>query len=163
MQLSNCPELAINQKTGNEFLTNSFLLSSLVTGPSFMSRSPLVLELWQLYLITDWPGIWKLKIPRLAFAQYLKNYQKLGIPNLARMSLTTCFLIASKSQGYSFYRFWVIKRKPTGDGQGVGANYTIPRFLLKSNYITINTLHPRNLWLKSNDLTIITLTPYNIK
>ena len=45
MQLSDCPELAINQKTGNEFLTNSFLLSSLVTGPSFMSRSSLVLEL----------------------------------------------------------------------------------------------------------------------
>ena len=97
------------------------------------------------------------------FCPISEDCGKLGIPNLARMSLTTCFLIASKSQGYSFYRFWVIKRKPTGDGQGVGANYTIPRFLLKSNYITINTLHPRNLWLKSNDLTIITLTPYNIK
>ena len=36
-----------------------FLLSRLVTGPSFMSISPLVLELWQFSFISDWPEIRK--------------------------------------------------------------------------------------------------------
>ena len=33
-------------------------------------------------------------------------------------------LNAAKSQGYSFYRFWIIKGKPTGGG---GENYPLPR------------------------------------
>ena len=43
-----------------------FVLSNLVTGPSFMSMSSLVLELWkfwQLSFIKDWPEIWKSEIP----------------------------------------------------------------------------------------------------
>ena len=40
-----------------------FLLSSLVTGRSFMSISSLVLELWQFSFIRDWPEIRKSEIP----------------------------------------------------------------------------------------------------
>ena len=40
-----------------------FLLSSLVTGQSFMSISSLVLKLWQFPFIRDWPEIRKSEIP----------------------------------------------------------------------------------------------------
>ena len=66
-----------------------FLLSSLVTGPSFMSISSLVLELWQFSFIRDWSEIRKSEYPRLSFAQFLEAVaSELGIPNLARMSRT---------------------------------------------------------------------------
>ena len=44
-----------------------FLLSSLVTGPSFKSMSSLVLELWHL------EKSWNQKLLRLSFAQYLET------------------------------------------------------------------------------------------
>ena len=66
-----------------------FLLSSLVTGPSFMSVASLVLDLWQFSFIRDWPEIRKSEYPRLSFAQFLEAVaSELGIPNLARMSRT---------------------------------------------------------------------------
>ena len=48
-----------------------FLLSSLVTGPSFMSISSLVLELWQFSFIRDWPEIRELEILPYEFYPYL--------------------------------------------------------------------------------------------
>ena len=44
-----------------------FLLSSLVTDPSFMSISSLVLELWQFSFIRNWPEIRKSEIPTSEF------------------------------------------------------------------------------------------------
>ena len=61
--------------------------SSLVTGPSFMSISPLVLELKKFSFIKDWPEIRKSKIPPSKFFSVPGNWGKLGIPKLARMSL----------------------------------------------------------------------------
>ena len=55
-----------------------FLLSSLVTGPCFMSISSLVLELSQFSFIKDWPEIQKLKISHLSFAQYLETGASYG-------------------------------------------------------------------------------------
>ena len=54
-----------------QFFLTLFPLSSLVTGPSFMSISSLFLELWQFSFISDWPEIQKRKYPRLSFAQNL--------------------------------------------------------------------------------------------
>ena len=39
-----------------------FLLSSLVIGPSFMSISSLVLELWEFSFLRNWPEIWKSEV-----------------------------------------------------------------------------------------------------
>ena len=64
-----------------------FLLLILVTGPSFMSISSLVLELQQFSFITDWPEIWKSEIPPSEFCPRSGDWGKWGIPNLARMSL----------------------------------------------------------------------------
>ena len=68
-----------------------FLLSSLVTGPSFMSISSLVLELWQFSFIRDWPEIRKSEITPSEFCPISGDWDKLWIPNLARMSLIECY------------------------------------------------------------------------
>ena len=93
-------KLAINQKkktvtsqftdttsTSNFFDVVTFLLLSLVTGTSFMSMSWLVLELWQFSFIRDWPDIRKLEIPPSELCPISEEWGKLGIPNLAQMSL----------------------------------------------------------------------------
>ena len=76
-----CSKLGKNKKNDNDVTISDmtstsnffddvlFLLSSLVTCPSFMSISSLVLELWQFSFIRDWPGNWKYLL--LSFAQYL--------------------------------------------------------------------------------------------
>ena len=92
-----------------------FFLSSFVTGPSFMSVSSLVLELWQFSFIRDWPEIRKSEISPSEFCpisgdcQYLLYLNtKFGTNVSNRMLLN-----AAKFQGYCFYRFWVIQGKPT--------------------------------------------------
>ena len=89
-----------------------FLLSTLVTGPSFMSVSSLVLELWQFCFIRDleigntpvwvFPNMWRLgQVRDTKFGMNISN---------------KILLNAAKCQCYTFYRFWVIKGKPTGVG-----------------------------------------------
>ena len=89
------------------------LLLSLVTVPSFMSISSLVLELWQFYFIRDWPEIRKWNTP----VWVLPNIWRLGQVRDTKFGTSVfnkMLLNATKCQGYSFYRFWVIKGKPTG-------------------------------------------------
>ena len=83
-----------------------FFLSSLVTGPSFMSISSLVLELWQFSFIRDWPEIRKSDITPSEFCPISGDRGELGIPNLARMSLMKCYRMLQNAS-YGFYRFWV--------------------------------------------------------
>ena len=92
-----------------------FCLSSLGTGPSFMSISSLVFELTVFFYkaltrnpeianIHIWvlPNIWRLRLVRdTKFGTDVSNEMLLN---------------AAKCQDYSFYRFWVIKGKPTGLG-----------------------------------------------
>ena len=73
--------------SSNFFDVVLFLLSSLVTGPSFMSISSLVLELWQFSFIRDWPEIRKSEIPPSELCPRSGDWGKLWIPHLARMSL----------------------------------------------------------------------------
>ena len=93
------------------FKISIFHLPSLSVGPSFTSISWLLLELRQISFIKDWPEIVKLEIPPSNFCKISGEWRVLGIPNLAQMSLIKLVNIA-KCQGYSFYRFWVIKGKP---------------------------------------------------
>ena len=86
-----------------------FLLSSLVTGPSFMSISSLVLELWQFSFVRDWPEIRKLEIPPSECCLISGDWNE-SSTNVCNKLL----LSAAKYQDYSFDRFWVIKGKPTG-------------------------------------------------
>ena len=96
--LLDCSKVLINRKNDNDvtiywhdiifnfFDVALFLLLTLVTGPSFMSISSLVLELWQFSFIRDWREIWKLKIPSSEFCPISGDWGKLQIPNLAQMS-----------------------------------------------------------------------------
>ena len=77
--------------TSNFFDVVLFLLSSLVTGPSFISISLLVLELWQFSFIRDWPKIQKLEVPPSGFCRISGDWDELGILNLAKMSLMKCY------------------------------------------------------------------------
>ena len=63
-----------------------FLLSSLLTGPSFMSISSLVLELWEFPFTIFWPESRKSEIPPSEFCPISGDWSKLWIPHLARMS-----------------------------------------------------------------------------
>ena len=105
IQFLNCRKLAIIWKDFNyiaiywhDVIVNffdvaMFLLPSLVTGPSFMSISLLVLGLWQLSFIKDWPDIRKLEIPLSEFWAISGYWGELRIPNLARMSAIKSYWI----------------------------------------------------------------------
>ena len=67
----------------NFFDVAVFPLSSLVTVPSFMSISLLILEVGQYLFISDGPEMWKSKIPQSEFCPKSGDWDKLGIPNLA--------------------------------------------------------------------------------
>ena len=66
-----------------------YLLSSLMTGPNFMSISSLVLELGQFSFIRDWPEIRKSETPPFEFCPISGNWGELEIANLTRMSQST--------------------------------------------------------------------------
>ena len=95
-------KLAISRKKDNDvtifwhdvivkfFDLASFLLSSLVTSPSFMSISWLVLELWQFSFIKDWPKIQKSKISSSEFCPRSRDWGGLVVPNLAQIFLIKC-------------------------------------------------------------------------
>ena len=97
------------------FCAALFLCSSLVTGVIFLSVSSLVLELWQLGFIRDWLKIQKLLITLpvwvLSNTWQLRQVRdtKFGINVSNKMLLNPI-----KCQGYSFYRFRVIKVKLAG-------------------------------------------------
>ena len=76
-----------------------FLLLSLVTGPSFMSISLLVLKLWQFLFVWGWQEIRKSEIPSPDFCSVSGGWVELGIPTFPLMSLR--LLNAPKCQEYS--------------------------------------------------------------
>ena len=109
-RFSDCSNSAINQENNNDVtiywhdvIVNFFdvallALSKLVTGPSFMLISSLVLDF---SFIRVWPGIRKSKIPLSEFCPISGDW----LPN-ARVTT------------FSVYRFWLIKGKPT-EGRGI--------------------------------------------
>ena len=84
-----------------------FLLSSSVTGPSFISISSMVLELWQFSFIRDWPEIQKSEIPSSEFCPISEDWGELRISNLARMSLIECYWTLQNSRATAGLRYTV--------------------------------------------------------
>ena len=89
------------------------LLSSLGTGPNFMSISSVLLELWQSF----YKRLTKhLKIGNTS-VWVLSNIWRLGQVRNTKFGTNVSnkmLLNAAKCRSYRFYRFWVIKEKPTG-------------------------------------------------
>ena len=79
-----------------------FLLSSLVTGPSVMSISSLVLDLWQFSFIRDWPEVRKLELTPLEFCPIYGDWGELGISNLPHMCLMKCYWILQNARVTTF-------------------------------------------------------------
>ena len=123
-----CSKLAKNPKNDNDvtifrhdvnvkfFDVVLFLFSSLVTGPSFMSISSLVLELWQFSFIRDWPEIRKSEIPPSEFCPISGDWGELWIPNLARMSLIECYWMLQNSRVTAFTIFELLRENQLGGG-----------------------------------------------
>ena len=74
-----------------------FLLSILVTRPSFMSISSLVLELWRFSFTRDCPEIQKVKTPQSGFWPISEDWNEYEIPHVARMSLSKWYWMLESS------------------------------------------------------------------
>ena len=126
IQPRDCSKLAKNPKNGNAvkifrhdviinfFGIALFLLSRLVTGPSFMSISSLILELWQFSFIRDWPEILKLEIHPSEFCPISRDWGKFWISNLVRMSLVECYWMLQVSSITAFNLFEILREKQLG-------------------------------------------------
>ena len=75
-----------------------FPLTGLVTLPSSMPISPLVLELWQFPFTKDWSQIRKSEIPPSEFCLIPADSGKLRIPNLIETSLIECYWMLENSR-----------------------------------------------------------------
>ena len=100
--------------TSNFFDVVLFLLSGLITGPRFMSISPLVLELWKFSFIRDWPEIRKSEIPPSEFFPISGDWGELWIPNLARISLIECYWMLQNSSVTAFTVFESLRENQLG-------------------------------------------------
>ena len=88
-----------------------FLLSSLVTVPSFKSISSLVLQLWQL-----WPKTWKSEIPRPEFCLKSGDWDELWIASLTRMSLRACYWMIQNARVTANTVFELLRENQQGEG-----------------------------------------------
>ena len=100
-----------------------FLLSILVTGPSFMSISSLVLELWQFSFIRDWPEIGNSPV------WVLPNIWRLGRVRNTKFGTkisNKILLNAAKCQGCSFTVSELFKENQQGMGKITPCHSTPP-------------------------------------
>ena len=104
--------------SSNFFDVVLFLLSSLVTGTSFLSISSLVLELWQFSFIKDWPEIQKSEIPPFKFCPISGDWDEPWIPNLARMYLIECYWIPQNAR-LQFLQFLSYEGKTNWGWEGI--------------------------------------------
>ena len=100
-----------------------FLLSDLVTCPSFMPISWLVLELW--HLIRDWPEIWKSEIPLSEFCPISGDWGKLGILDLVRKSLIKYIWIVENARVTAFTVSVLLRETQHGGGGKINSTTQI--------------------------------------
>ena len=93
-----------------------FFLPSLVTGSTFMSKSSLVLKLWQFSFIGDWPKTRKSEILTSAFCPISRNWGELSIPNLALIFLIECYWMLQNSRITAFTVFKLLRENQLGGG-----------------------------------------------
>ena len=88
-----------------------FLLSSLVTVPSFKSISSLVQQLWQL-----WPKTWKSEITRPEFCLKSGDCDELWIATLTRISLRACYWMIQNARVTANTVFELLRQNQQGEG-----------------------------------------------
>ena len=122
IRLRNCSKLVINWKKDNGvtakcFWIFLFLLWGLVTAPSFMSISSLVLELCQFSFIRDWPEIRKSEITPSEFFTLFGDWGKLGMPNLANMSLIKYYWMLQNARMTAYTVSELLRENQQGGGK----------------------------------------------
>ena len=164
-------KLAKNQKNGNDviicwhdtfvkfFDQVFFLLSSLVTGPSFMSISSLVMDWWQFSFIRDSPEIRKLEIPPLEFCPISGDWGELGISNLPLMCLVKCYWILQNARVTAFIVFELVKSPlPSPSRFGLKMRMAVSvevSIVVWSQYITLELF-----WRTLENDTVTGFTPF---
>ena len=101
-----------------------FLLSSLVTGPSFMSIS-LVPELRQLLFMKDWTEVPISEIPSSGFCPISGHWGELWMPNLTRMSLVKSYWTLQNARVTACTISELLREKQLG-GEGWGEGVKLP-------------------------------------
>ena len=79
----------------------------------------LILELAQFLFINDWPEIWKSEIPPSEFWQISGDWNELGIPHLARMSLIKSYWTLKNARVTTFAVSKLFRKNQVGGGVGV--------------------------------------------
>ena len=105
-----CSQLAKNAKNDNDVIILRHDVIIFFGGCFVSLVKSLVLELWQIYFIKDWPEIGNTPVWVLP---NIWRWGELWITNLAQMFLIAYYWMLQYASGYSLYRFWVIKGKPT--------------------------------------------------
>ena len=100
------------------FVVILFLSSSLVSGPSFMSISLLILELWQFPFIRDWPEIRKSEIPSSKVCPIFGSWGELGIPYWTQRFLIKCYWMLQNARVTAFTIFKLLRENQQGGGEG---------------------------------------------
>ena len=127
------------------------LLWSLVTVPSFMSISSLVLELRQFPFIRVWLEIRKSEIPPVWVLPNLLRLGQVGDIKFGTNISNKMLLNAAEYQGHSFYRFWVFKGKSTVRGRGKIIPLTQIRVKRKNDKVlTFNIVYFPNLEIRAS-------------
>ena len=122
-----------------------FLLSSLVTGPSFMPISWLVVELRQFSFITDWPEIQKQEIHLSQFFPTSGDWGKLRMQKMVQTYLIKNWSFHQFSKNH-WSRIWS-QNKDTGTGKrflSICVLQTIVSFCimeLKNKHLLCRVLH----------------------
>ena len=108
----------------SEFFLMPLLI--LVIGPSFMSISSLVPELWQFPFISDWPEIGKSEISPSKFDPIYGDWGELEIPNLARLSLMKCYWIQQDARVTAFTVSELLRENHQEGWGGGGVKLPLP-------------------------------------
>ena len=101
-----------------------FPLLSLVTGPSFMLISSVILVLWQFPLIREWKEIWNPEISPSGFCPIFEDRGELGILNLARMFLIRYWRKLWNVRVTSFTVSELLRDNQTGERENPCPRYT---------------------------------------
>ena len=119
--------------SSNFFDVDFFLLLILVTGPSFMPITSLVLDLWQFSFIRDWSEIRKSEILLSEFCPISGDWGELGIPYLARMSLINCYWMLQNARVTAFIVSELLKENQQGWGGSKNTPSLLPRLVKKDS------------------------------
>ena len=98
-----------------QFFWRFFFLPCLVTGLHFMLISWLALELWQFSFIKDWPEIRKSEIHPSEFWPISRDWGKVGIPDLAWMSLVECYWMLQNATVTTLTGFELLTENQQGE------------------------------------------------